>query len=111
MYYFKNKNIKKNYSKNPKKTTPKKFKKKEKKIKDTNDKKILKKTPSVTAIKGNKGDIGVPCQKWNIIKQLGKSGKEGTTFEVEHIDTKVRAAMKQFKDNKSTKTFDKEVEM
>ena len=42
---------------------------------------------------------------------MGKSGKEGTTFEVEHIDTKVRAAMKQFKDNKSTKTFDKEVEM
>ena len=47
----------------------------------------------------------------NIIKQLGKSGKEGTTFEVENSITKVRAAMKQFKNKKSTKTFQNEIDM
>ena len=67
---LKTKTSKKTTQKIPKK--PPKFKKKEKKIKDTNDKKILKKTPSVTAIKGNKGDIGVPCQKMEYYKTIGE---------------------------------------
>jgi tRNA A-37 threonylcarbamoyl transferase component Bud32 len=103
------------------KTSSKTIKKKPIQKKKTNDKiekskkssdiKVPKPVQSATVIKGNKGDIGVQCNNWVILKQLGKSGKEGTTFEVEHSDTKVRAAMKQFKDKKSTKTFEKEVEM
>lgn len=51
------------------------------------------------------------CKDWIIIKQLGKSGKEGTTYEVKNSKTNEICAMKQFKKNKSVKTFMKEVEM
>lgn len=75
---------------------------------NVNNKKVMTTPIQKKVVKGNKG---VPCHNWNIIKQLGKSGKEGTTFEVENSITKVRAAMKQFKNKKSTKTFQNEIDM
>ena len=42
---------------------------------------------------------------------MGKSGKEGTTYEVENSKTGEICAMKQFKKKKSIKTFMKEVKM
>jgi len=56
-----------------------------------------------------KGPVSELNSGWRIVRQLGKPGKEGTVYEVEHDDIDVRCAMKEFKPKKALSTFKKQV--
>jgi len=57
-----------------------------------------------------KGHIdAVAPGEWQVVQALGKPGKEGQVFLVQHQKTGQQCAMKQFRMSKSSSTFSKEV--